>query len=219
MGSHPINMENARQIRCMFDLKHLEYVKQSFYAWKTGTARENCVAKNATKSTAQTHRTIHPYKLALVSSIVILHVLTTTRVYTPNKKGLHVANINICRIKPKLDEIKLLLNSSSNLDILGLCETFLDEKTDDNILQIEGFNFERKDRATLRQDALNTKRGGGVVVYIADHIKYKRQNDLESSEIESIWLEINLKNTKPFLISSVYRPPSSHVQWINEFSL
>ena len=58
------------------------------------------------------------------------------------------------------------------------------------------FNFERKDRAALRQGVLNTKRGGGVVVYIADHIKYKRRNDLESSEIESVWLEINLKKNK-----------------------
>ena len=58
---------------------------------------------------------------------------------------------------------------------------------------MEGFNFEHKDRAALRQDALNTKRGGGVVVYIADHIKYKRRNDLESSENKSIWLEINFK--------------------------
>ena len=93
----------------------------------------------------------------------------------------------------------------------------LDENTDDSddiFLQMEGFSFERKDRAALRQGALNTKRGGGVVVYIADHIKYKRRNDLESSEIESIWLEINLKKHKIF---SVYRPPSSHVQWINEF--
>ena len=35
-------------------------------------------------------------------------------------KGLYVAYVNICHIKPKL-----LLNSSSKLDILGLCETFL----------------------------------------------------------------------------------------------
>ena len=76
---------------------------------------------------------------------------------------------------------------------------FLDENTDDNILQMEGFNSERKDRTALRQGALNTKRGGGVVVYIADHIKYKRRNDLESSEIESIWLEINLKTQTLFL--------------------
>ena len=87
---------------------------------------------------------------------------------------------------------------SSKLDILGLCETFLDENIDGNILQMEGFNFERKDRAALRQGALNTKRGGGVAVYIADHIKYKRRNDFESSEIESIWLEVNLKKHKTF---------------------
>ena len=84
------------------------------------------------------------------------------------------------------------------LDILGLCETFLDENTDDIILQMEGFNSERKDRAALRQGVLNTKRVGGVVVYIADHIKFKHWNDLESSEIESIWLEINLKKHKTF---------------------
>ena len=48
-------------------------------------------------------------------------------------RGLHVANINICHLKPKLDEIKILLNSASNLDLLGICETFLDENTGDNI--------------------------------------------------------------------------------------
>ena len=113
-------------------------------------------------------------------------------------KGLHVANVNICHTKTKLDEIKLLLNTSSKLDILGLCETFLDENTDDTILQTEGFKFECKDREALRQGTLDTKRGGSVVVYIADHIKYKRRNDLESSEIESVWLEINLKKHKTF---------------------
>ena len=63
---------------------------------------------------------------------------------------------------------------------------------------MEGFNFERKDRAALKQGTLNTKRGGGVVVYIADHIKNKRRNDLEISETESIWLEINLKKHKTY---------------------
>ena len=64
---------------------------------------------------------------------------------------------------------------------------------------MEGFNFKRKDRAALRQGTLNTKRGGGVVIYIDDHIKYKRRNDLEISETESVWLEINLKTQTLFL--------------------
>ena len=69
-----------------------------------------------------------------------------------------------------------------------------------------------KDRSLLKQGTFNTKRGVGVVVYTADHIKYKLQSDLESSAVESIWLET-------FLISSVYRPPSSSAQWINQLSL
>ena len=104
--------------------------------------------------------------------------------YAIRTQGLHVANVNICHIKPKLDEIKLLLSSSTKVDILGLCETFLDDKPDDDTLRIQGFSFERKDRSLLKQGTLHTKRGGGgVVVYIADHIKYKRRSDLETSEL------------------------------------
>ena len=67
-----------------------------------------------------------------------------------------------------------------------MCETFLDENTGDNILNMDGFNFERIDRSVLSDDSLSTKRGGGVVVYIADYIKYKRRTDLESADIESV---------------------------------
>ena len=34
----------------------------------------------------------------------------------------------------------------------------------------------------------------------------------------TIWLEVKLPNSKPFLISNVYRPPSSKVQWLNDFT-
>ena len=49
-------------------------------------------------------------------------------------RSLHVAIANICHIKPKLDKIKLLMSSSTKVDILGLCETFFDDKTDDDTL-------------------------------------------------------------------------------------
>ena len=58
---------------------------------------------------------------------------------------------------------------------------------------MDGSNIERKDRSVLGHDSLSTKRGGGIVVYIADYIRYKLRTDLESADIESIWLEINLK--------------------------
>ena len=49
-------------------------------------------------------------------------------------RGLKNANINICYIKPKLDGLKILLQTSKKSDILGMCETFLDDKTEDNLL-------------------------------------------------------------------------------------
>ena len=45
-----------------------------------------------------------------------------------------------------------------------------------------------------------------------------RRTDLESPTIESIWVEIRIPNSSPFLIYSVYRPPSAKAVWIDTFS-
>ena len=41
------------------------------------------------------------------------------------KRGLHVINLNIQHILPKLNELKLILQQTRSVSILGLCETFL----------------------------------------------------------------------------------------------
>ena len=76
------------------------------------------------------------------------------------KRGLRIANINICHLLPKLDEVKILLHERRTVDILGVCETFLDNKVDDALLQIDDYVFERKDRYG--------KSGGGILVYISN---------------------------------------------------
>ena len=55
--------------------------------------------------------------------------------------------------------------------------------------------FERKDRLH--------KLGGGLLVYIADHINLKRRNDIEIEDLESIWLQITFPNNKPILLNFV----------------
>ena len=60
--------------------------------------------------------------------------------------------------------------------------------------------------------------GGGVLIYVADHIDFVRRNDLESADVESIWIEIKIKNNKSFLVCSVYRPPSANAEWCDKFS-
>ena len=99
------------------------------------------------------------------------------------KKGLRIGNLNVCHLLPKLDEVKLLLNDQCSVNILGLCETFLNDQVDDKELLIDGFNFERKDRDDGRS-------GGGVMLYITNEVSYKRRCDIEGDQIESIWIEV-----------------------------
>ena len=129
---------------------------------------------------------------------------------------MHFCNLNIRHLKPKIDDMKLLLNSSKSIDVFGVCETFLNTTVDNISIHIDGYKIERKDRYDNNPNA--SGKGGGVLFYVADHINYARRNNLESPDIESIWLEIKLKNNKPFLVCSFYRPPSANTEWCENFS-
>ena len=43
----------------------------------------------------------------------------------------------------------------------------------------------------------------------------KPRPELEISNIETLWTEVTLINTKPFLICALYRPPSATSEWID----
>ena len=58
----------------------------------------------------------------------------TYNTFSYSNKGLHVANINIQHILNKLDEIKYHLAHINSSHILGLCETFLTERVQNNAL-------------------------------------------------------------------------------------
>ena len=63
-------------------------------------------------------------------------------------KGLHLYNLNIQHILPKLDELRIVLASRNGPDIFCVCETFLEPDILNNQIAIEGYDFLRKDRAT-----------------------------------------------------------------------
>ena len=82
----------------------------------------------------------------------------------------------------------------------------------DSQLSIDGYNFFRKDRSVAQE-----KYGGGLLYYFKESLNIKRRQDIEMSNIETLWTEITLPNSKPFLICSVYRPPSACSDCINLF--
>ena len=72
-----------------------------------------------------------------------------------------------------------------------------DDTLMDNQVAIDGYDFFRKDRTEIHD-----KGGGGIIIYFRNTIKCKRRTDLEISQIETIWMEIELPNSKHFLFCS-----------------
>lgn len=124
-------------------------------------------------------------------------------------KGMNIACLNVNRLAGKLDQIKLCIDEHCP-DIFGICETFLDDRIDDKMVQHNGFSLERRDR--------KGKIGGGLVCYIREKISYKRRCDLEDKDMEIIWIEIVHSTARNILIGFVYRPPNSKANWLNMFS-
>ena len=126
-----------------------------------------------------------------------------------NAKGLHVVNLNIQHFLPKFDEIRIILHENRQIDIFGFSESFLTDNVPDKNIIIPGFKFERKDS--------ENKAGGDIVVYVKDYLTYTRRYDMEFSNIESIWLQINTDGNAQILVNCTYRPPNSPQSWIDEY--
>ena len=71
---------------------------------------------------------------------------------------------------------------------------------------IDGYNIYRKDR---------NANGGGVAVYIQNHIPVKLRDNLMLNTVEVIWLQIHLPHLKPIIVGSCYIPPSANCQYLD----
>ena len=48
--------------------------------------------------------------------------------------------------------------------------------------------------------------GGGLAMFIKDSIKWERRHDLENDDVEGMWVEVFIRNTRSVLIEMYYRP-------------
>ena len=102
-------------------------------------------------------------------------------------KGLQLAHLNVQSIRGKLDQVKDMI-VTSKVDLYGFSETFLNNKLCENELFISGYSYLRRDR--------NEKSGGGILVHIKETIVFRRIAQFEDGTIESVWLELQLNNSK-----------------------
>ena len=123
-------------------------------------------------------------------------------------KGIALCSLNIHGLYGKLDEVRLLLDRS-NVDVLVLNETFLNNGHTDAELAIKGYQLYRLDR----DETVGKKGGGGLAAYctcardisVVDHL------NLCTPDIELLWLKLKLPDTRDTYICSVYRPPDGNV--------
>ena len=76
------------------------------------------------------------------------------------------------------------------------------------MVSLDGYDVIRKDRS---------RNGGGVCIYLRSSINYKIRKDLVPPELEAVCVEIIKPHSKPFLVTTVYRPPSSLPEFFDDF--
>jgi len=71
--------------------------------------------------------------------------------------------------------------SNNNIHILAISETHLDSNIDNSLLHINRYNLYRYDRNAY---------GGGVAIYVQNHIPAKIRNDFSCVGVEALWLQV-----------------------------
>ena len=114
-------------------------------------------------------------------------------------RGLHILPLNVRSLPNKLDELRCVAHKSKAA-IIGITETWLDDSIRDPEIEIPDYMLIRKDR---------NREGGGVCMYIRSDLAHNKCKDLQHPALESVWVEVLLPRTKPFLVGTCYRPPQT----------
>ena len=118
--------------------------------------------------------------------------------------------INARSLVNKTDELQAL---TTDVDLLAVTETWLKPTIlDSEILPNWDFTIHRRDRAKF-----NDKRGGGVMLAVRNSIPSFRRLDLESAA-EILACELRPSGKKKVLFVVFYRPPSSDLSYLKEFT-
>ena len=137
-------------------------------------------------------------------------------------KGLKFVAVNIRSLYPSIDEARCKFKE---FDSIGICETWLNNTYDNNLIDINTFDMYRLDREAgdIRNLSNNKKKGGGLVMYIGS--KFRNHSSQISSccritkHLEQLWVLLNKPNVRKTAACILYRLPTGDVETaINELS-
>ena len=112
-----------------------------------------------------------------------------------------------------LDDLRVFMGQFKDIDILAINETKLEATIKDGEVHLQGYDVVRKDRDS------NGRNGGGVCIYVHSNINFQLRADLSliMNNLECLTVEISKPHSKPFLVSTWYRPPQSSPDLFSTF--
>ena len=122
-------------------------------------------------------------------------------------RGLHFIHLNSNSLLLKIEELRIIA-LSANVAIIGISESKLDESVLEPEIEIDDYKILRCDR---------NRHGGGVACHIRNDLSYNIIS-VFPSEMESVFFEILLPNSKPITVGTIYRSPnqSNFLEVLNE---
>ena len=99
-----------------------------------------------------------------------------------------------------------MLFEGKPVDVISINKTRLDNTIDDPEMKIPGYDLFRKDRS---------RNGGGVALYVRNVFNTINKTHTANVYLEAVRVEILKPKAKPILIATVYRPPNSGSDYMN----
>ena len=139
-----------------------------------------------------------------------IDVETFAKQFSQLKSNLSILSLNIQTLNTKFDELKIILDNINQyhpISVICHQETHLDEN--DSTL-----SFELNDYQLISKSRYCSK-AGGLIIYIHNYFNFKHvdissemsDNDETKPSWESLFIEINYKNSKTHIICNIYRRP------------
>ena len=136
-------------------------------------------------------------------SSYVLEVNVKRDIYNIKKyDNLSLIHVNIRSMNSNFEKLHdLLLNCSNSFNIICVTETWSTNKDFKNNLNFHLPNFD-----FVHQQRETEKKGGGILIYLNNNIKFKLMEDLSISngENQCVTVEIEYKNSKNLLITCCY---------------
>lgn len=116
-------------------------------------------------------------------------------------RGIKIAFLNIRSLMTNINSLKHELNNVT-LTALGISESWLNTKILDVLVNIDGYNVFRLDRAI-------SKRGGGVAIFVRNDLDVESvpsEYNVSNNNVEVLSVFVKFPSQKNYLISTVYVP-------------